>query len=135
MSEPRSLTVTRIAQAALSSLIILGILTYAGTRLHEEVAELTCRTASRAVLVAGIVACALAISLDLVGKRGIRCALDAVIACCGVFVALAPGMVFPLCADTTLHCHAVMRPYALAHGAALATVALIDLLLTLRSQG
>ena len=52
-------------------------------------------------------------------------ALSLVAAACGVFVALAPGNVLPLCMMATMRCRLVMQPFAEFCGIAIAAVSLI----------
>ena len=122
-----------IVATALSALLVLGMLTFAGPCAHEDGSAGTCLWAQRAVL--GVGAVLLALSLVRIFERdeGERRGLSLSIALLGILAACIPGTLIALCAEQGMRCTTAMQPFALAVGVALAVVGATDLVMRLRA--
>ena len=122
--------------SCLDVLLVVGLLTFAAPCSHLDGADTpSCVWAMRAVLGAAAVIGVLAIVRMFERDEGERRGLSLGCALLGVLVAALPGPVVGLCADPTMPCNAVMHPFIVAVGVAIALVGGIDLarrLLSLR---
>ena len=107
----------QIALLALSVLLVVGVMTFAGPCVHDDGTVAACHEAAQAVLVAGAVASALSLAALFVSNGRASGVIALATACCGAFAAAAPGTLFGMCMMQTMRCWAVMRPFALACGA------------------
>ena len=85
----------------------------------------------------GAVIAVLAIVRIFETDEGERRGLSLSCALLGFLAAAVPGPIIALCADPSMHCNAVMRPFALCAGIAIGLVGGIDLtrrLLALRKR-
>lgn len=121
-----------IIATALSVLLVVGILTFAGPcGVHDDGSVSSCFWAARAILGAGVVLVALSVARLLSRDEGERRGLSFGIALAGGLVAVLPGTLINLCMMQTMRCHTIMRPFALGVGAALAVVGGADLVVRL----
>ena len=121
-----------IALRALSLLLVVGVQTFAGScATHSDGNVGSCVWAARAVLGIGIVLVALSVVRIFERDEGERRGLCVGIASLGVLTALMPGVFIDLCADETMRCVAVFRPFCICVGAVIALVAGIDLVVRL----
>lgn len=110
--------------ALLCAFLAIGVLTFAGPCVHADGSQAACAQAGHAVLAASVVSFVLALAALMLRNRTITSVLALLGAAGAVFAAMAPANVFPLCMMQTMHCWAVMRPFALVVGL-LAAVLLI----------
>ena len=87
----------------------------------------SCYWACRASLGVAAIAAILAIVRIFETDEGERRGLSLGCALMGVLVALIPGVIIELCADPTMSCNAIMRPFAIGLGVCIALVGGIDL--------
>lgn len=122
-----------IVTTALSALLVLGMLTFAGPCAHEDGTAGSCLWAQRAVL--GVGAVLLVLSLVRIFERdeGERRGLSLSIGLLGALAACMPGTIIVLCTGQGMHCTAVMQPFALVVGVALAVAGVADLVIRLRA--
>ena len=121
-----------IALTALSGMLIAGILAFAAPcGVHDDGTTGTCLWAARAVLGAGIVLSILSIVRIFELDEGERRGLDLGAALLGALVACLPGLLVDLCATQAMPCQAVMRPFCMATGVAIALVGGVDLVVRL----
>ena len=127
-----------IILTALAIVLLAGLLTFAGPCAVQAGEETrSCLWASRALV--GVDAVLLIIALVRIFEQdeGERRGLSFAAALLGVLIAVMPGTLIALCSDPSTHCNAVMRPFALALGIAVALTGGIDLtrrLLALRKR-
>ena len=127
-----------IILTVLAVMLLAGLLTFAGpcaSQVGEEARS--CLWASRALL--GVDAVLLIIALVRIFEQdeGERRGLSFASALLGALIAVMPGTLIALCPDPSAQCNAVMRPFALVLGLALALTGGIDLarrLLALRKR-
>ena len=123
---------------ALAVVLMAGLLTFAGPCAAQAGEEArSCLWASRALL--GVDAVLLIIALVRIFEQdeGERRGLSFASALLGALIAVMPGTLIALCPDPSAHCNAVMRPFALVMGIAIALTGGIDLtwrLLALRKR-
>ncbi len=121
-----------IILTALSALLLVGICGFAGPcGAHGDGTTGTCQWAARAVL--AVLSLVRIFEMDEGERRGLSLAA----ALLGVLVALMPGVLVDLCADPAMRCVAVMRPFCVAVGVAIALAGGADLtvrLLRLRNR-
>ena len=134
--KPKAAPLVGIILFALSVLLIAGVATFAGPCAGQagETAH-SCFWASRAVMASATVAAVLAIVRIFETDEGERRGLSLACALIGFLAAAMPGFVIGLCADPSMHCVAVMRPFVLCVGIAMGLTGGIDLtrrLLSLR---
>ena len=122
----------------LAALLIAGVASFAGPcEAHGGEEPMSCLWAARAVL--GMGAAIAIISLVRIFERdeGERRGLSFASGLLGLLAAATPGLLIELCTDPAMRCNAVMRPFVLIAGAAIALVGLGDLtrrLLALRKR-
>ena len=127
-----------IILTALAAVLMAGLLTFAGPCASQVGKEArSCLWASRALL--GVDALLLIIALVRIFEQdeGERRGLSFASALLGALIAVMPGTLIALCPDPSAHCNAVMRPFALVMGIAIALTGGIDLtwrLLALRKR-
>lgn len=123
-----------IALLAVSALLVVGILTFAGPCVHDGESFGECFNAAAGVAGAGIFLAGVAMFLLLSTAPTARIVLGLVALALAAFVAIAPGNALPLCADGTMQCHLVMQPFALACGAVAAIISLATIAFAFRSH-
>ena len=136
--KPKSQPIVGVILAALVALLIAGVATFAGPcSAHDGLEVASCLWASRAVLGIGVVIAILAIVRIFETDEGERRGLSLACSLLGFLCAVMMGAIIPLCADPSMHCNSVMRPFVMCVGVAIGLVAAIDLtrrLLSLRSR-
>ena len=141
MEKPKAQPIAGLLLTALAVLLIVGVATFAGPCASHDAQSgetaTSCYWASRALLGIGAVAAVLAIVRIFETDEGERRGLSLGCALLGFLAALIPGPIIALCADPSMHCNAVMRPFVLCVGIAMGLVGAIDLtkrLLSLRKR-
>ena len=141
VEEPKAQPIAGLLLTGLAVLLVAGVATFAGPcEFHsgQDVEEASsCYWASRALLGIGAVAAVLAIVRIFETDEGERRGLSLGCALLGFLAAAIPGPIIALCADPSMHCNAVMRPFVLCVGVAMGLVGAIDLakrLLSLRKR-
>lgn len=118
---------TGVILVALSSLLAVGLTTFAGPCQSHGDEVRTCLWAYRAVLgmdaVLGVLSVVRVFELDEGERRGLSLAA----ALMGVLIASTPGLLISLCDGASMRCQVAMRPFCLAVGAVVALVGGIDL--------
>ena len=135
MSESKAQPIVGIILTALDVLLLVGLNTSARPCAHAD--AVGCQAAQRAVLGAGVVLLVLAAIRIFELDEGERRGLSLGSALVGALIAVLPGMLVPLCADASMPCNQMMRPFVLAVGAAAFFTGAVDLtrrLLALRTQ-
>ena len=114
-----------VAALIVAALLTIGVLTFAGPCIHEDGSVAACHGAASVLLDAGITGCVAALVSLLAGNPKVSGACALVVACCGAFVAAAPGTLLGLCMMQTMRCWTVMRPFALVCGVVLFSCAVV----------
>lgn len=128
MDTNRAQPLVGIITTALSVLLVIGILTFAGPcGVHDDGSVSSCYWASRAILGAGVVLVVLSVVRIFERDEGERRGLSLGIALVGGLVAALPSILIDLCMMQTMRCHTIMKPFALAIGIALLVVGAADL--------
>lgn len=128
VEKPKAAPIVGIILTALAILLIVGTATFAGPcTTHGEGDVPSCYWASRAVLGVGAVIVILSIVRIFETDEGERRGLSLAAALLGALVAALPGWLIGLCADASMQCNAIMRPFAFCLGAAIFLVGAIDL--------
>ena len=128
MEKPTARPIVGVLLTLLVALLVVGVLTFAGPCAdHDGQAEMTCLWASRAVLAVGVVTAVLAIVRIFETDEGERRGLSLSCALLGFLMAALPGPVISLCAEPSMHCNAVMRPFVLVMGIAIGVTGAVDL--------
>ena len=136
MDKPKAAPLVGIVLTCLSALLIVGLLTFAGPcEVAGGATARSCVWACRAMLGMGAVLAILSIVRIFETDEGERRGLSLGAALVGALIAATPGFIIELCADPTLHCNAVMRPFAMAVGALVFLVGAIDLVRRLLAIG
>ena len=137
MDKPKAQPVVGTILAVLAAVLLVGVSTFASPcDGHSGQAMPSCQWAARAVLGVGAVLAVLSIVRIFETDEGERRGLSLSCALLGFLVAALPGLIVGLCADSAMHCNAVMRPFVLVVGIAIGLVGAIDLtrrLLSLRA--
>ena len=124
--EPRfSYKALNIASALLAAVLVVGVMTFASACIHDDGTASVCHAAQIAVAVGGASMAAISILALFVRGNVAAGALSIVVAIGGVFVALAPTTLFPLCMMSTMRCHTLMQPFAQFMGLAIAAVSIV----------
>lgn len=128
VEKPKAAPIAGIVLTALAVLLIAGTATFAGPcTTHADETIPSCLWASRAVLGVGVVTAIISIVRIFETDEGERRGLSLAAALLGALVATLPGWLIGLCADASMQCNAVMRPFALCLGVAIFLVGAIDL--------
>lgn len=128
MEEDRSQPLVGVVLTALSLTLVVGIRTFASScGVHEDGTLGSCHWAEQAVFGVGVVLVVLSIVRIFERDEGERRGLCLAAALLGVLVACMPTLLIDACATHTMQCHAVMRPFCLCVGGAIALVGGADL--------
>lgn len=128
VEKPKAAPIAGIILTALAILLIAGIATFAGPCVVYGGGETqSCYWASRAMLGVGVVIAIISIVRIFETDEGERRGLSLAAALLGALVAALPGWLIGLCADASMQCNAVMRPFGLCLGVAIFLVGAIDL--------
>ena len=106
-----------VVSCAVSALLVVGVLTFAGPCVHEDGSASTCFTASRAILAAGLIGVVCSLAGLLVRNAKPSGAFALAVFCSGAFAGASAGLLFPLCMMLSMRCWTMMRPFALVCGA------------------
>lgn len=128
MEKPTARPIVGVLLTLLVALLVVGVMTFAGSCTdHDGQTEMSCLWASRAVIAAGVVTAILAIVRIFETDEGERRGLSLSCALLGFLMAALPGPVISLCADPSMHCNSVMRPFVLVVGIAIGVTGAVDL--------
>lgn len=127
VEKPKAAPVVGIILTALAILLIAGTATFAGPCTTHGDDIPSCYWASRAVLGVAAVIAILSIVRIFETDEGERRGLSLAAALLGALVAALPGWLIGLCADASMQCNVLMRPFAFCLGAAIFLVGAIDL--------
>lgn len=130
----RRLSIPLIVGAALSALLVVGVLTFAGPCVHDDGSHAACYAASQAILVAGIVALVASVASVIVRGGLARGVLAVSVVLASAFAAVSPGVLFPLCMMQTMRCHLMMRPFALVVGGAVCVCGIVAVVVAFRAK-
>ena len=119
-------------QVAIPILLIGGILNFAGPCVHDDGSVAACAQASWGIIGGGVFLLGVALAALVVESPVARVVCAVLCAALGVFIILAPGTIMPLCMMETMHCQAVMKPFAQICGGAAILVAIISAVLAVR---
>lgn len=112
-------TVTDGIITALPAVLVLGLRTVAAPCVHTDGSAAACTTAGHVLFGLAIASLALALMRLLGADLRTRRSFDLLLVLVGIAIALVPGTTLSLCADATMPCQAIMRPFARVMGAAL----------------
>ena len=121
-----------IAQIVVAVLLVAGVLNFAGPCVHDDGSVATCAQASWGIIGGGVFLFGAALAQLVVETRAARIACAVICAALGVFIILAPGTIMPLCMMETMHCQAVMKPFAQICGGVAILLALVSAVLAVR---
>jgi len=129
--KPKSEPLAGVILTALAAVLLAGLATFAGPCAHGDGANPTCLWAQRAMLGTGALLAILAIVRIFEPDEGERRGLSLGCALAGALIAAIPGGLIDLCANASMTCNALMRPFAVCLGVAVFLVGAIDLTLRL----
>ena len=127
MEKPKAKPIVGLLLTALVALLIIGVVTFAGPCSPGGQGEMTCLWASRAVIGVGAVTAVLAIVRIFETDEGERRGLSLSCSLLGFLMAALPGPIISLCAEPSMHCNAVMRPFVFVVGIAIGVIGAVDL--------
>lgn len=132
MRQDKASPLVGIVLTVLSVLLVVGVLSFAAPcGVHDDGTYGPCHWAGRAVLGVGTVLLVLSVVRIFERDEGERRGLSLAAALLGVLVACMPGVFIDLCTTQAMRCHAIMRPFALCVGAAIAVTGGADLVIRL----
>ena len=138
LEKPKAKPAAGLLLTAFAAILIAGVATFAGPcAFHEGQEPTSCIWASRALLGIGAVIAVLAIVRIFETDEGERRGLSLSCGLLGFLAAALPGPIIALCADPSMHCNEVMRPFVMCLGIAIGLTGGIDLtrrLLSLRKR-
>ena len=117
-------------QVAVPILLIAGVLNFAGPCVHDDGSIATCAQASWGIIGGGVFLLGAALAQLVVETRAARIICAVICAALGVFIFLVPGTLLPLCTMETMHCQAVMKPFAQICGGATVLLSLVAIALS-----
>ena len=130
MEKPKAKPIVGLFLTALAALLIIGVVAFAGPCApggQGGQGEMTCLWASRAVIGVGAVTAVLAIVRIFETDEGERRGLSLSCSLLGFLMAALPGPIISLCAEPSMHCNAVMRPFVFVVGIAIGVIGAVDL--------
>lgn len=119
-------------QVAIPILLIAGILNFAGPCHHDDGTVATCAQASWGLIGAGVFLLGISLAQLAVEGKAARIICAVLCAAFGLFIILIPGTILPLCMMETMHCQAVMKPFAQICGGATILLSVISIVLAAR---
>ena len=136
MSQDKAEPLVGIVLSALSAVLVVGILTFAGScGIHDGGLVSPCFWAGRAMAGVGLVSLLLSVVRVFERDEGERRGLSLSVALLGVLVVAIPGVLIDLCVEPTMRCNAIMRPFCTCLGVAIAVVGATDLVVRLLRIG
>ena len=136
MDKPKAQPIAGVLLTVLAILLIAGTATFAGPCSDLDGHDaMSCLWASRAALGIGAVTAILAIVRIFETDEGERRGLSLSCGLLGFLMAATPGFIISLCADPTMPCNAVMRPFVLVVGIAIGVIGAVDLVKRLLAIG
>lgn len=128
MRQDKASPIAGIVLTALSGLLVVGVLGFAAPcGVHDDGSYGSCHWAARAVLGVGVALFVLSVVRIFERDEGERRGLSLAAALLGVLVACMPGVLVDLCTTQAMRCHAIMRPFSMCMGAAIAVTGGADL--------
>ena len=128
MRQDKASPLAGIVLTVLSALLVVGVLSFATPcGVHDDGSYGSCRWAARAVLGVGVALLVLSVVRIFERDEGERRGLSLAAALLGVLVACMPGVLVDLCATQAMRCHAIMHPFSVCVGAAIAVTGGVDL--------
>ena len=128
MDKPKAKPIVGVLLTALAILLIAGTATFAGPCSDLDGHDaMSCLWASRAVLGIGAVTAILAIVRIFETDEGERRGLSLSCSLLGFLMAALPGPIISLCAEPSMHCNSVMRPFVFVVGIAIGVIGAVDL--------
>ena len=113
---------------------VVGVATFAGPCVHEDGSHGGCYAASLGIIGLAIAAAGVSV-FSMFSASGSSQGMQAIVtSAIGLAMAIAPGTVLPLCTMQTMRCWTTMRPFAIAMGAAIMVMAIIQAVIAFRSQ-
>ena len=134
--KPKASPLVGIILVALAALLACGVLSFAGPCSIQDGTEAhVCLWASRAVLGACVVLAVISLVRVFETDEGERRGLSLAAALLGALIAAIPGFVIDLCADPSMKCNVIMRPFVFCMGASIFVVGAVDLTVRLLRIG
>lgn len=126
--------ILNIIQLAVSLFLMIGVRTVFHACVHEDGSFGSCHYAEMAVFAAAIALSAQ--SLILLTAQGRRCQIPLSGAICtlAVITALIPNVFISLCMMPAMRCLAVMRPCVICCSAAVAVIAIINMIVNIKGR-
>lgn len=125
--KPKAAPIVGVILTLLAILLFAGLATFASPCASHGDGAPVCFWAFRALLGAGGILAIISIVRIFETDEGERRGLSLAAALLGGLIAAIPGGLIELCADASMTCNVVMRPFALCVGAAVFLVGAIDL--------
>ncbi len=122
-----------IVLLACAVLLIVGVMTFAGSCTHNDGSVATCARASWGLVGGGVFLAGIAIAQLVSESRAaqIACAIAAV--ALGALIFLIPGAILPLCMMETMHCQAMMKPFGQLMGILALAIGAVSLIRAARA--
>lgn len=110
--------------AAIAILFTFGLRSFAGPCVHDDGSAAACTMTGHVLFGLGIASIALSVLRILSADYHTKRSFDLFLVIAGILIALSPGTVLPLCMMETMHCQAIMLPFARIMGGLMAVAAL-----------
>lgn len=123
-----------VIQVATALFLVAGVLSFAGPCVHDDGSPITCAQASWGIIGMGVMLMGAALAHLVVEGRVARVVCSALCAFLALIVMLVPGPILPICPVETMHCQAVMKPFALACGGFVIALSVLSAIVALRSR-
>lgn len=123
-----------VAMMAVSVLLGVGVLTFAGPCIHDDGTVGACVSSAQGIMGAAVMLVGIALVELLVPHPLVRGICAALALALGLFALFAPGNALPLCMMQTMPCRAVMQPFAMVCGAAIVLMSAVVIMLAFRSR-
>lgn len=113
-----------VALTLVPVVFLAGIRTFAAPCVHDDGLPATCAMAGHVMLGVALASIILVVMRLLSADQATKRSFDLLLVIAGVVVAVLPGNVVALCADTTMRCNVIMLPFARIAGACMSVAAL-----------
>ena len=130
----KSKVIVNIVRVLILAFVIIGIYTFAHVCGDMGDMEAKCHKTRSFAVAASIVLGVLAAAQIFIKKEVAEKVASAAQVAGGIFIAILPIAIAPVCGMKTMHCYVYTRPFLVLTGIVLTVIAVVDLLIIFRGK-
>lgn len=131
----RSKVIVNILRVLILAFVIVGLFTFAHVCGDMGDMEAKCHKTRALAIAASIVLAILAVVQIFAKKLLVEKVISVIQIVGGIFIALLPGVIAPVCDMKSMHCYVYTRPFLVIIGIVLAGVAVVDFVIRGKKNG